>query len=100
VIIVEGILLFAAQEVKDLFDLKIFVDTDADIRLLRRVARDMAERGRGFDSVRQQYLATVKPMHDAFVEPSKQHADVIIPMCRQNQTAVDLVISRIRSHLN
>ena len=100
VIIVEGILLFAALEVRDLFDLKIFVDTDADIRLLRRVERDMAERGRSFASVKEQYLTTVKPMHDAFVEPSKHYADVIIPMCRQNQIAVDLVISRIRSHLN
>ncbi|HEY5236006.1 MAG TPA: uridine kinase, partial [Rhabdochlamydiaceae bacterium] len=100
VIILEGILLFAALEVRDLFDLKIFVDTDADIRLLRRVERDTAERGRSFASVKEQYLTTVKPMHDAFVEPSKQYADVIIPMCRQNQIAVDLVISRIRSHLN
>ncbi len=100
VIIVEGILLFAALEVRDLFDLKIFVDTDADIRLLRRVERDMAERGRSFASVKEQYLTTVKPMHDAFVAPSKKYADVIIPMSRQNQIAVDLVISRIRSHLN
>lgn len=100
VIIVEGILLFAALEVRDLFDLKIFVDTDDDIRLLRRAERDMAERGRSFGSVKEQYLMTVKPMHDAFVQPSKQYADVIIPMCRQNQTAADLVISRIRAHLN
>jgi uridine kinase len=100
VIIVEGILLFAALEVRDLFDLKIFVDTDADIRLLRRVERDMAERSRSFASVKEQYLTTVKPMHDAFVAPSKKYADVIIPMSRQNQIAVDLVISRIRSHLN
>jgi uridine kinase len=100
VIIVEGILLFAALEVRDLFDLKIFVEADADIRLLRRIERDIAERGRSFDSVKQQYLTTVKPMHDAFVEPSKQYADVIIPMSRQNQIAVDLVISRIRTHLN
>jgi uridine kinase len=100
VIIVEGILLFAALEVRDLFDLKIFVETDADIRLIRRIERDIAERGRSFDSVKEQYLTTVKPMHAAFVEPSKQYADVIIPMCRQNQIAVDLVISRIRSHLN
>jgi uridine kinase len=100
VIVVEGILLFAALDVRDLFDLKIFVDADDDIRLLRRIERDMAERGRGFDSIKQQYLTTVKPMHDAFVEPSKQYADVIIPMCRQNQIAVDLVISRIKAHLN
>jgi uridine kinase len=100
VIIVEGILLFAALEVRDLFDLKIFVDTDDDIRLLRRIERDIAERGRSFTSVKEQYLETVKPMHDAFVQPSKQYANVIIPMCRQNQIAVDLVISKIRAHLN
>lgn len=99
VIIVEGILLFAAIEVRDLFDLKIFVDTDGDIRLLRRIERDMTERDRSFESIKEQYLTTVKPMHDAFVEPSKQHADVIIPMRRQNQIALDLVISKIRADL-
>ncbi|HEX2579736.1 MAG TPA: uridine kinase [Rhabdochlamydiaceae bacterium] len=100
VIIVEGILLLAALEVRDLFDLRIFVDTDADIRLLRRIERDLEERGRTFSGVKEQYLTTVKPMHDAFVEPSKQYAHVIIPMCRRNQTAIDLVISKIREHLN
>lgn len=100
VIIVEGILLFAALEVRDLFDLKIFVDTDDDIRLLRRVERDMAERGRSFASVKEQYQTTVKPMHDAFVQPSKQYANIIVPMSRQNQIAIDLVISKIRAHLN
>jgi len=100
VIIVEGILLLATLEVRDLFDLRIFVDTDDDIRLLRRIERDLEERGRTFAGVKEQYLTTVKPMHDAFVEPSKQYAHVIIPMCRHNQTAIDLVISKIREHLN
>jgi len=100
VIIVEGILLFAALEVRDLFDLKIFVDTDADIRLLRRIERDTAERGRSFASVKEQYLKTVKPMHDDYVEPSKQYADVIFPMGKPNQNALDLVFSKIKGHLN
>jgi uridine kinase len=99
VIIVEGILLFAALEVRDLFNLKIFIDTDDDIRLLRRVERDMAERGRSFDGIKEQYLTTVKPMHDAFVEPSKQYADVIVPMRRQNQIALDLVITKLKADL-
>jgi uridine kinase len=99
VIIVEGILLFAALEVRDLFNLKIFVDTADDIRLLRRVERDLAERGRSFEGVKEQYLTTVKPMHDAFVEPSKQYADVIVPMRRQNQIALDLVITKLKSDL-
>ncbi len=94
VIIVEGILLFAVLELRDLFDLKIFVDTDDDIRLMRRIERDITERARSFTSVKEQYLTTVKPMHDAFVEPSKQYADVIIPMRKQNQIALDLVISK------
>jgi uridine kinase len=98
-IIVEGILLFAALEVRDLFNLKIFIDTDDDIRLLRRVERDLAERGRSFDGIKEQYLTTVKPMHDAFVEPSKQYADVIVPMRRQNQIALDLVITKLKSDL-
>jgi uridine kinase len=98
-IIVEGILLLAALEVKDLFDIKIFIDTDDDIRLLRRMERDIAERGRSFSSITEQYLTTVKPMHDAFVEPSKQYADVIIPARRQNPIALDLVISKLREDL-
>lgn len=99
IIIVEGILLFAVPEVRDLFDLKIFVDTDDDIRLLRRIERDISERGRTLESIEDQYLATVKPMHDAFVVPSKQYADIIIPMRRQNQIALDLVISKLKIDL-
>jgi uridine kinase len=98
-IMVEGILLFAALEVRDLFDLKIFIDTDDDIRLMRRMERDMEERSRSFASVKQQYLTTVKPMHDAFVVPSKQHADVIIPMRKQNRIALDLIITKLEVDL-
>ena len=100
VIIVEGILLFAAIEIRDLFHLRIFVDTDDDIRLLRRIERDMSERDRSFESIKEQYLTTVKPMHEAFVEPSKQYADVIIPMRKQNQIALDLLISKIKTELH
>jgi len=100
VIIVEGILLFAVPEMRDLFDLKIFVKTDDDVRLLRRIERDIAERGRSFDGVKEQYLKTVKPMHDAYVEPSKHYADVIFPMGKPNQKALNLVFSKIREHLN
>ena len=100
VIIVEGILLFAAVEIRDLFNLRIFVDTDDDIRLLRRIERDISERDRSFASIKEQYLTTVKPMHEAFVEPSKQYADVIIPMRKQNPIALDLLISKIKSELN
>ena len=101
-IIVEGILLFAAEEVRDLFDLKIFVDTDSDTRVLRRIERDIRERGRDFSGVQSQYLSTVKPMHDAFVEPSKKYADAIIPEGGQNEKALGLILSRLRelSQLN
>lgn len=78
IILVEGILLFAIPEVRDLFDLKIFIDTDDDIRLMRRLERDLQERGRDFESVKTQYLATVKPMHNKFVDPTKAQADVVI----------------------
>ena len=96
IIIVEGILLFSIAEIRELFDLKIFVDTDDDIRLLRRIERDMKERGRDLASIRNQYLATVKPMHDAFVEPSKRYADVIVPTLQRNDSAVALLIAGIR----
>ncbi len=95
-IIVEGILLFAAEEVRDLFDLKIYVDTDSDTRVLRRIERDIRERGRDFAGVQSQYLKTVKPMHDAFVEPSKKYADVIIPEGGQNEKSLSLILSRLR----
>ena len=93
IIIVEGILLFAVPQVRDLFDLKVFIDADDDIRILRRVERDINERGRKFNFVRDQYLATVKPMHDAFIAPSKQHADVIVPRGGHNHIALDMILA-------
>ena len=100
VIIVDGILIFTEEILRDLFDLKIFVDTDADERIIRRMKRDMIERGRSFDSVINQYLNTVKPMHLQFVEPSKRWADIIIPRGGNNQVAVDTVISKINSMID
>lgn len=99
VIVVEGILLFENAELRGELDLKLFVDTDADIRVLRRVRRDMEKRGRSFESVRDQYYATVRPMHLQFVEPSKRWADVIIPEGGNNTVALDLVVSKIRAVL-
>ena len=95
VILVEGILILAIPPIRELLDVKIFVDTDADLRFIRRLRRDMAERGRTVDSVVDQYLATVRPMHLEFVESSKRWADVIIPEGGFNTVALDLVISRI-----
>ena len=95
VILVEGILILAISPIRELLDVKIFVDTDADLRFIRRLRRDMAERGRTVDSVVDQYLATVRPMHLEFVESSKRWADVIIPEGGFNTVALDLVISRI-----
>jgi uridine kinase len=95
-IIVEGILLFAVPHIRELFDIKIFVDTDNDERLLRRIERDMHERGRSFTNVKTQYLATVKPMHDAFVEPSKQYADLIILKGGENLTALGMILSKLK----
>ena len=100
VIIVEGILIFASEELRNLMDIRIFVDTDADVRILRRIRRDVRERGRSLESVINQYLDTVKPMHEAFVEPSKRYADIIIPEGGQNQVAVDMVIGRVQAHLD
>jgi len=99
IIIVEGILIFHYEKLKDLFDLKIYVDTDSDIRLLRRINRDIKERDRTFDSVKKQYLSTVKPMHQKFVEPSKYQADIIIPHGGLNEIANDLIIKKIKDHL-
>ena len=96
VIIVEGILLFAVEQVRDLLDIKIFVDAEEDIRLLRRIERDVTERGRSLASIRDQYLTTVKPMYAQFVEPSKQYADLIIPRGGYNHTAVDVIVSHIQ----
>jgi len=96
VVIAEGILLFHISEIRDLLDIRIFVDTPSDIRLLRRITRDIRDRGRTLDSVAEQYLRTVRPMHEEFVEPSKRHADVIIPEGGYNEIAIDMVTSRIR----
>ena len=99
VIIVEGILIFAEKTLRDLFDIKIFVDTDADIRFIRRLQRDIAERGRTTESVIHQYISTVRPMHLEFVEPSKRYADVIIPEGGLNTVAMDMVTARIEAML-
>jgi uridine kinase len=95
VIIVEGILVFVDPRIRDLLDMKIFVDTDADIRIMRRIRRDIEERGRAFSNIREQYYRTVRPMHQQFVEPSKRWADVIIPEGGQNQVALDMVIGKL-----
>jgi uridine kinase len=96
VVVVEGILVFAVAELRALIDIKIFVDTDADIRVFRRIRRDLEQRGRSFASVREQYYATVRPMHLTFVEPSKRWADLIIPEGGENKVAVDVLVSRLR----
>ena len=99
VIIAEGILIFENRELCDQMDIKIYVDADADVRILRRIVRDVRDRGRSLDSVINQYLATVKPMHEQFVEPSKRRADIIIPQGGHNQVALEMVIERVRAHL-
>jgi uridine kinase len=99
VIVVEGILIFAEQELRELFDVKIFVDTDSDIRFIRRLQRDLSERGRTTETVVSQYLNTVRPMHLEFVESSKRYADVIIPEGGMNTVALDMVIARIEALL-
>jgi uridine kinase len=95
--VVEGILILADPALRKLFDIKVFVDTDADIRLIRRMQRDITERGRSYESVVTQYLETVRPMHLEFVEPSKRYADVIVPEGGYNAVAVDMIITKIRS---
>ena len=97
VIIVEGLMIFTIPALVDLMDIKIFVDTDADIRLIRRLKRDIQERGRSIDSVIDQYLGTVKPMHEAFVEHSKRKADIIIPEGGLNEVAYEMIANKIRS---
>ncbi|MBX9923953.1 MAG: uridine kinase [Rhabdochlamydiaceae bacterium] len=99
IVIVEGILLFATDEVRDLFDIKIFVETDDDVRVLRRIERDMKERSRDFNSVKEQYLNTVKPMHTAFVEPSKKYADIVILEGGRNLVAIDLIVSKLKDSI-
>lgn len=100
VIVLEGILIFAERRLCDLMDIKVFVDTDADVRILRRIIRDVKQRGRSLDSVIDQYLTTVKPMHEQFVEPSKRRADIIIPEGGENEVALDMLIERVRKHLS
>ena len=100
VIIVEGILIYTDPRLCELLDLKIFVDTDADVRILRRIERDVEERGRSLKSVINQYLTTVKPMHEQFVEPSKRRADVIIPEGGQNLVALEMVVQRVKAHID
>ena len=99
VILAEGILIYHHEELRELMDIKLFVDADADVRILRRIVRDVRDRGRALDSVINQYLTTVKPMHEAFVEPSKRYADIIIPEGGKNLVALEMVIDRIQAHL-
>ena len=100
VIIVEGILILADKQLCDEMDIRVFVDTDADVRILRRIIRDVKKRERTLDSVVDQYLTTVKPMHEAFVEPSKKNAHIIIPEGGRNVVALDMLMGRIEKHLN
>ena len=100
VIIVEGILIFENQELRDLMDVKIFVDTDADVRLCRRIKRDVNKRGRSLESVLTQYQETVKPMHEKYVEPSKKYADLVVPEGGKNWVALDMIVGRIQRHLD
>ncbi len=100
IILIEGIMIFSYPELREQMDIKIYVDTDADVRILRRILRDVKERGRSLDSVINQYLETVKPMHETFVEPSKRYADIIIPEGGNNPVALNMVISLMRHHLN
>ena len=99
VIIVEGILIFENQPLRDLMDIKIFVDTDADVRLCRRILRDVTERGRTLESVLTQYQTTVKPMHEKYVEPSKKYADIVVPEGGNNLVALDMIMGRIARHI-
>lgn len=99
IILVDGILIFTKRKLRELMDIKVFVDTDADVRFIRRMGRDMEERGRTLESVVTQYLETVRPMHIKFVEPSKRFADVIIPNGGLNEVAMAMVVSRLRELL-
>ena len=99
VVLVEGILIYNEKDLRDLMDMRIFVDTDADIRFIRRLRRDLAERGRSLDSVVKQYLGTVRPMHMEFVEPSKRYADIIVPQGGDNRVAMAMIVSRVQQIL-
>lgn len=100
VIILEGILILDDERLRELMDIKVFVDTDSDLRIIRRLLRDTEERGRSLTSVIEQYLTVVRPMHNQFVEPSKRYADIIIPEGGQNSVAIDLMVTKIRAILN
>ncbi len=100
VIVMEGILILENKELRDLMDIKIFVDTDADERLMRRIKRDMIERGRSIESIIDQYAKTVKPMHEEFVEPSKKHADIIIPRGGENEAGLEMLITYMNKKLH
>ena len=99
VIIVEGILIFEDEPLRNLMDIRIFVDTDADVRLCRRIKRDVNKRGRTLESVLNQYQQTVKPMHEKYVEPSKKFADIVVPEGGKNLVALDMIMLRIQKHL-
>ena len=99
VIVVEGILIFENEALRNLMDIRIFVDTDADIRLCRRIKRDVNKRGRTLESVLTQYQTTVKPMHEKYVEPTKKYADLVVPEGGKNAVALDMIIGRIQKHL-
>lgn len=100
IIIVEGILVLEDERIRDLLDIKVYVDTDADIRILRRLIRDINERGRTVDSVVEQYLSVVRPMHMQFTEPTKRYADIIVPEGGHNKVAIDILVSKIKDILN
>ena len=100
VIVIDGILLFVDERVRELCDVKVFVDTDADIRLIRRIRRDMVKRGRPLEEILDQYLSTVQPMHLQFVEPSKRYADVIVPRGGHNAVAIEMIIAKIQRRLS
>jgi uridine kinase len=99
VVVIDGILLFADERVRALCDVKVFVDADADVRLIRRIRRDIAERGRPLDEILEQYLSTVQPMHLQFVEPSKRYADVIVPRGGHNEVAIEMLVAKIRGRV-
>ena len=99
VVVIDGILLFVDGRVRELCDVKVYVDADADVRLIRRLRRDMAQRGRPYDEILEQYLSTVRPMHQQFVEPTKRHADVIVPRGGHNAVAIEMIVAKIQRRL-
>jgi uridine kinase len=99
VIVIDGILLFVDERVRDLCDVKVYVDADADVRLIRRLRRDMVKRGRPFEEILEQYLSTVRPMHEQFVEPSKRYADLIVPRGGHNAVAIEMIVAKIQRRL-